>query len=116
MVVQDRQLRRLPQKFLLSTVTPSWFWTRDQRDHYDWAANERSLSCVCCVLVGLGSPELPQKKDFDLVAAHNVTFPCAEQGILQQFLNVLRVGYVLAGGLPLGPPPPLGSSKTVGGG
>ena len=89
---------------LWSTVTTCWFWSGGQRDHCDWAGNEHAF--LCCLCVGeVREPELAQNEDVDMFLADNLTFPCAEQVIFDQFLCALGIGYDPAGGLLPGPPP-----------
>ena len=50
--VQYCELHCLPHQFLLSTVTPHWFWSRAQRDHCDWAGDEQCSAFLCPLCVG----------------------------------------------------------------
>ena len=57
------------------------------------------LSCVCCVLVVWGNPELACGGDLALFLVNtNITFPCPEWVFVQQFVYFLGIGYVPAGG------------------
>ena len=53
MALPDGELRCLLHEFLLSTLTTYWLWSRDQRDHCDWAGNEQSPIFLCLLCVGL---------------------------------------------------------------
>ena len=75
------------------------------------------ISCDCCVLLKWWNPELAYNNDFALFLVNNMTFPCNEWVIVQQFFYLLGIGYiptVVVGGVPfpLDPPPPC-SSKAL---